>query len=622
MNFKSQKNTDVNTASNVHSGSPSGNGHKRAASDTRENRKFLGKILVERGIITEEQSNTALAIQKRETGRSRRSLGKILHEELGVDRHLVMQEIASIYAFRVVGRRRESFPPEQIDFIKSIVEDCPESVFSQMVEHTVLPYEMNRNAIVFAAADPTDPVITRIISELNFKQYEIAYCQLEVLNKLIEQVYEQKNEYLDLLDEIDFSETDITEQVNEIDEEELDAEINRSMLNSLIEGMLLESVRQGVSDIHVLPQQGNITEIHFRVDGKLQMWHRQEGVKPEAISAVIKDKTRNVDRFERDSSQDGFIQRIVDNHQIRYRVSILPIVGQEFARKFESVVIRVLDDRKVITDLNKLGLQKQALEDFTKAITKPSGIVIITGPTGSGKSTTLVAALSHIIDPSINVLTVEEPVEYLIHGARQLKLSHHMTFEQSLRGILRHDPDVVLVGEIRDLTTAELAIKLANTGHLTFSTLHTNDAPSAVSRLYKMGIEPFLIANAVNLVMAQRLVRKLCEHCKKPMTDLHPEVPRNLGFTEQEIEETTFFSPTGCDKCHNGYKGRTAIMEALSFSKEIRNSILSAGEQIDEEAIKTMAVNDGMLTLRASGRERIKEGITSLEEVAAITVED
>ena len=172
----------------------------------------------------------------------------------------------------------------------------------------------------------------------------------------------------------------------EVNEAEIDAEINQSMLNSLVEGMLIEAVRQGVSDIHIIPGIGNTTDIHFRIDGKLMLWHTQTGVKPEALSAVVKDKTRNVDRFERDSSQDGFIQRKIDNHNLRFRVSIMPIVGQEFERKFESIVIRILDDRKVITDLNKLGLQKQAFKDFNKAIRKPSGIVIITGPTGSGKS--------------------------------------------------------------------------------------------------------------------------------------------------------------------------------------------------------------------------------------------
>jgi type IV pilus assembly protein PilB len=186
---------------------------------------------------------------------------------------------------------------------------------------------------------------------------------------------------------------------------------------------------------------------------------------------------------------------------------------------------------------------------------------------------------------------------------------------------LRHDPDIVLVGEIRDLKTAEIAIKLANTGHLTFSTLHTNDAPSAISRLYKMGVEPFLIANAVNLIMAQRLVRTLCKNCKE-VYEPHPETAKGIGFTEEEIEETTFYRPVGCDKCTNGYKGRTAIMEALYFDKEIRKMILESGEEIDEVAIKDYAIQQGMLSLRASGRERIKSGLTTIEEIVAITIED
>ncbi|WP_372638654.1 GspE/PulE family protein, partial [Fodinibius sp.] len=309
---------------------------------------------------------------------------------------------------------------------------------------------------------------------------------------------------------------------------------------------------------------------------------------------------------------------------IRFRVSIMPIVGTEFNRKFESIVIRVLDDRKVITDLNKLGLQQNALQLFRKAISKPSGIVIITGPTGSGKSTSLIAALYHVMDPTKNVLTVEDPTEYIIKGARQLKINSHMSFDLTMRGILRHDPDIVLVGEIRDLSTAEVAIKLANTGHLTFSTLHTNDAPSAISRLYKMGVEPFLIANAVNLVMAQRLVRKLCDHCKQEVDEVHPEITRGIGFTDKEVAETTFYqaNESGCEKCANGYKGRTAIIEALYFTKEIRNLILDAGANIDEDVIREYAVNNGMMTLRGSGRERVKEGITSIEEVLALTVGD
>jgi type IV pilus assembly protein PilB len=335
--------------------------------------------------------------------------------------------------------------------------------------------------------------------------------------------------------------------------------------------------------------------------------------------AVVKDRTKNVDRFEREMTQDGFIQRVIDGHQIRFRVSIMPIVTTEFKSKYESCVIRVLDDRKVITDLEKLGLQGPARSFFYKAISKPQGIIILTGPTGSGKSTTLIAALYQVIDPTVNVLTVEEPVEYIIKGARQLKIGPKMGFEQAIRGILRHDPDIVLVGEMRDKITAETAIKLANTGHLVFSTLHTNDAPSAVARLYKMGIEPFLIAYAINVIVAQRLVRTLCKVCRAPMPAGDKEDLLKFGFSKEEVHSHTFYTAVGCDKCNGGYKGRAAIHEALYFTKEIRTIILNAGEKVDENAIREQAAKDGMWTLRRSGMERLKEGSTTIEEVVATT---
>ncbi|MEO1023822.1 MAG: ATPase, T2SS/T4P/T4SS family [Bacteroidota bacterium] len=585
-------------------------------------RRHIGDILVKKGVITTDELMRALAILEEEPDDSNRRLGQILSQDLGLDRHRVMKEIANIYAFREVLGAGNSVPEDVLEHIKKNVEDLPEDVVGELVTHKAIPYQRQNGSITIAAADPSDPDIQSIISRLNVKQTELVYCKYEIVEDILGKVYEQKNEFLDLLEEIDYEEPTFEEGEEEIDEEEIDAEINQSMLNSLVEGMLVESVRQGVSDLHIVPSGPATTDIRFRIDGKLQLWYQQKNVKPEAISAVIKDKTRNVDRFERDASQDGFIQRQIDGVGIRYRVSIMPIVGKQFDRKFESIVIRILDDRKVIRDLDKLGLQKVAKESFVKSIKKPSGIVIITGPTGSGKSTTLVAALYYVIEPTLNVLTIEEPVEYIIEGARQLKISNHMSFDQSIRGILRHDPDIVLVGEMRDLKTAEIAIKLANTGHLTFSTLHTNDAPSAVSRLFKMGVEPFLIANAVNLVMAQRLIRRLCNDCKEAF-EPHPETARGLGFTDEEIEATTFYKAVGCDKCSgSGYKGRAAIHEALFFSKGIKQLILDAGGDIDEGAIKDFAVNEGMLTLRGSGRERIKEGVTTIEEIIAITLED
>jgi len=585
-------------------------------------RRHIGDILVNKGVVTEEQLKSALEILEDEPEKSSRRLGQILYQEVGLNRHTIMKEISNVYAFREVLENVEIVPDDIIDHIKKNVEKLPEDVIDDLVHHKALPFQRTSGSLTIAAADPSDPNIQTILNKLTFKQTELVYCNYELVDQILSKVYEQKNEFLDLLEEIDYEEPQIEQSDEEIDEEEIDAEINQSMLNSLVEGMLVESVRQGVSDLHIVPSGPASTDIRFRVDGKLKLWYQQKNVKPEAISAVIKDKTRNVDRFERDSSQDGFIQRQIDGINIRYRVSIMPVVGNQYDRKFESIVIRILDDRKVIRDLDLLGLQKNAKDSFVKSITQPSGIVIITGPTGSGKSTTLVAALYSVIDPTKNVLTIEEPVEYIIEGARQLKISHTMTFDQSVRGILRHDPDIVLVGEMRDLKTASVAIKLANTGHLTFSTLHTNDAPSAVSRLFKMGIEPFLIANAVNLVMAQRLIRRLCKDCKE-VFDPHPETAKGLGFTDEEIKTTIFHKAVGCEKCSDsGYKGRSAIHEALFFSKELKQLILDAGDDINENAIKNLAVSQGMLTLRGSGRERIKEGITTVEEIIAATIED
>lgn len=584
----------------------------------------IGDILLEKGIISPNVLKKVLEIQKGERAKSRRPLGQILYEDLGIDRHAVLHELAEIFVIRELDINPDGLSEEQLDFISGFMNEIDDNLRSELIQIKMLPYSINeknsKTELTLITADPANPNLKSIADQLPYRNYEIVYTRLEIIDALIDKLLKSQNEFLSLIDEIEYEEEEQEEA--EVDEEALDAEINQSALTTLVEGVLVEAVRQGASDVHIVPLPGNQTDFRFRLDGKLQSWYLQKGVKPEAIAAVFKDKTRNVDRFERDCAQDGFIQKKVDGYLIRYRVSIIPIVGAEFDRRLESTVIRILDDRKVITDLKKLGLQRQALADFHRAITKPSGIVIITGPTGSGKSTTLVAALYAVISPEKCVLTVEDPVEYLIQGARQLKISDKMTFDNAMRAILRHDPDIVLVGEIRDLTTASIAMKLANTGHLTFSTLHTNDAPSAVSRLFKMGIEPFLIAYSVNIVMAQRLIRRLCPHCKQPIDDLDKEAALKLGFSEEELQSDTIYKAVGCEKCRGGYKGRSAIMEALYFTKEIREIIITSDEKINEEAIRNAAVKNGMLTLRMSGRERIKEGVTTIEEIAAITVEE
>jgi len=513
-----------------------------------------------------------------------------------------------------------------VNFVKKFVDAMPEQYREMMVQSKMLPFkydERQTDKLIIIAADPTDRNLPVVARSFNVKKYEICYVRLKDLQQLVERVAPVQNEFLKMLEDNEISVDDGGGSAEEaVDEQALEAEITKSALVNLFEGCLVEAVRRGASDVHVVPAEGNRTNFLFRVDGDLQKWHTQESTTPEAVLAVVKDRTKNVDRFEREMTQDGFIQRVIDGHQLRFRVSIMPVVTTEFRHKFESVVIRILDDRKVITDLEKLGLQGPAREFFYKAIKRPQGIVILTGPTGSGKSTTLIAALYQVIDPTVNVLTIEDPVEYIIRGARQLKIGPKMSFDEAMRGILRYDPDIVLVGEMRDKVTAETAIKLANTGHLVFSTLHTNDAPSAVARLYKMGIEPFLISYAINIIVAQRLVRTLCPKCKQPMDKSERGTLLKFGFSEQELDKHTIYEPVGCDACSGGYKGRAAIHEALFFSKPIREIILSSGEKIDENAIREQAIKDGMWSLRRAGMERMKAGTTSLEEIVATTVED
>jgi len=493
-----------------------------------------------------------------------------------------------------------------------------------ILEHKIIPFmfdERNKDKLIIAAIDPTDRNIPKIAFGLNAKKYEVIFIKKQDYEKLINIILPPENEFLKAMEENLQMDTDEKED-SSLDEQELDAEINKSALINLVEGALVEGVRKGASDIHFIPRSGNKTHVMFRLDGNLQTWYVQEGTLPEAVVAVVKDRARGMDRFEREMAQDGFIQREIDNIIIRFRVSILPMVGTELKNKFETVVIRILDDRKVIRDLDKLGLAGTARKSFEKAINQPQGMVILTGPTGSGKSTTLVAALYQVISPEVNVLTVEDPVEYVIEGARQLKIGYKMNFEQAIRSILRHDPDIVLVGEMRDKETAEIAIKLANTGHLTFSTLHTNDAPSAVSRLFKMGIEPFLIAYAINLIVAQRLVRRLCPKCKKRVVNFDEGLMVAAELNIAEWRNFTIYEAAGCDECNGtGYKGRLAIHEALYFTKELRQLIVRAGSDVDEESLKLQAKKDGSLTLREAGLEKVKMGLTSIEEVLASTSE-
>jgi len=587
----------------------------------------IGYTLLKKGIIDFETLEKSLKMKDSDDNKkNRKNLGQILVTEFGADHDAVFREVANLYAFREVFLNDEKVDDARIAFLKKYIEQLSEQQREMMIQSKMLPFKFDErqpDKLIIIAADPTDRNLPIVARSFNVKKYEICYVRLKDLQSLMDKVAPAQNEFLKLLEtnKISVDESGSGED-DQLDEQALEAEISKSALVNLFEGCLVEAVRKDVSDVHIVAAEGNRTNFLFRIDGDLRVWHVQENTVPEAVLAVVKDRTKNVDRFEREMTQDGFIQRVVDGHQIRFRVSIMPIVTTEFKHKFESIVIRVLDDRKVITDLEKLGLQGPARGFFYKAISKPQGIIILTGPTGSGKSTTLIAALYQVIDPTVNVLTIEDPVEYIIKGARQLKIGPKMGFDEAIRGILRHDPDIVLVGEMRDKITAETAVKMANTGHLVFSTLHTNDAPSAIARLYKMGIEPFLLAYAINVIVAQRLVRTLCRLCKQPIDSSEKSDLLKFGFAEEDVATHTFYKAVGCDKCNGGYKGRAAIHEALYFTKPIRDIILNAGEKVDENAIREQATKDGMWTLRRSGMERMKEGTTTIEEIISTTTED
>ena len=585
----------------------------------------IGYLLFKKGIIDAQILEKSLNIKSEEKGKIKRNLAQILVQNFDFDHDTIFKEVAILYAFRELDLPEGDQLKHKIETIKQAVDKVSEQLKQMMAEHKVIPYaydERVKDKLILAAIDPTNRGIPQIAYALNARKYEVAYLKKKDYDKIIQSVLPIENVYLKAIEDSS-SELDIEKDEASLDEQELDAEINKSALINLVEGALVEGVRKGASDIHFIPKAGHKTEILIRIDGNLQPWHTQENTLPEAVVAVIKDRSKGMDRFEREKAQDGFIQREIDGQIIRFRVSVLPMVGTELRNKFESVVIRILDDRKVVKDLGKLGLTGYAQDAFIKSINQPQGMVILTGPTGSGKSTTLVAALYQVIDPSVNVLTVEDPVEYVIEGARQLKIGYKMDFEQAIRSILRHDPDIVLVGEMRDKQTAEVAIKLANTGHLTFSTLHTNDAPSAVARLYKMGIEPFLIAYAINIIVAQRLIRKLCDSCKTKVTSLDEDLLSSAGIDINELKKHTIYAAKGCDKCNKtGYRGRMAIHEALYFTKDIRQIIVRSGIEVDEEKIRIQAKKDGSKSLRDSGIEKVILGLSSIEEVLASTSDE
>ncbi len=589
-------------------------------------KRELGDVLVTKGIISSEVLLSAIDVLSKEPAKERRKLPQVLVDDFKIDRDLVYQQVADYYAFRTIDLSARTIEDEALEFTRRELNNLPQSIRELAVEHRVLPLEVNRSngdRLILITPDPTRLEIYSIARAFPYKKFEIAYVRFSQWDGLWQRVNIGRSSYQEkALSLKDLREAAGIEDETEIYEQALEEEINRSGLVELVESIFVDAVRVGASDIHVIPRADRKTEFYFRVDGRLSLWYTHGESRAEAVAAVVKDRAVNVDRFERNLAQDGFAQFSVDRRTVRFRVSVIPIVGKDLRNKFESIVIRVLQEPTISTELSDLGFDPKAEALFRKALNKPYGIIIVTGPTGSGKSTTLVAALKSIMNPAWNIITVEDPVEYFIDGARQVKLNPKLDFEGALRAILRHDPDIVMVGEMRDSITANIAVKLANTGHLTLTTLHTNDAPSAVARLYKMGIEPFLLAYSINIVVAQRLLRKLCVHCRQPHDDADHQALLKLGIKQEEIPTLKLFKPVGCERCLQGYRGRTAIHEALYFTRPIRKIILEADRSIDEESIREWAKEAGMVTLRESALQLLRNGITSVEEVANATVEE
>ena len=587
-------------------------------------KRDLPTLLVEHGVVSQSVLDEASAVMATDPAPSPRRLVRILADQFKVDADALYREVAQFYAFRTLDVEREGITDDRIAFIRAMLEYLPPHLQDRAADSQVLPFTVdatNPNRLLLVSPDPTRREVYEVAKGTGYKSFEICFTPPSQWQDLWRKVVvarpsQTQGQYsTGAIEEVE-------EEEDEGFEREIEQEISRSGLMALIDNILVDGVRVGASDIHVIPRGEKISEFHFRIDGKLTLWLRYTEARTEAVSAVLKDRAKGLDRFERNMAQDGFAQMLIDGKTIRFRVSVLPTVGKELKSKHESIVIRILQEPNLSIRIEDLGFNPQAEQSLRKAIAKPHGIIIVTGPTGSGKSTTLVAALRAIMDPAYNILTVEDPVEYFIDGARQIKLNPKLDFEGALRAILRHDPDIVMVGEMRDRITAEIAIKLANTGHLTFSTLHTNDSVSVISRLMKMGVEPFLIAYAINLVVAQRLMRRLCPRCKAPMPVTDYDELRALGLTETEINNGSFFSAVGCSDCIGGYRGRRAIHEALYFTKDIRKLIMQSDTMVDDEKIREGAARGGMLTLRQAAINLLKEGATSVDEVVSVTAEE
>ena len=608
--------------------------------------KKIGEILLKANLISNDQLQQALQEQKR-TGER---LGSLL-VKMGF---LAEDEILSCLSkqFGVPAIDLETFQIES-----SVLETIP---IQTAKKYTVIPISRVGGTLTLAMADPSDIFAIEDIKFMTNFNIEPVVASERAILIAIDQQYQKKSKkrttvaapeqdrQLSSIDYKDFSikEDDLddasvddrieapTVDINdfeamvkgaidqiEVVEEDDDETVNpleaeNAPVIKLVNGILLNAVKKKVSDIHIEPYE-KAYRVRYRLDGSL---HQVMGLPlslKNAITSRIKIMSQ-LDIAERRLPQDGRIKlKIGKRKDMDYRVSVLPTLFGE------KIVMRLLDKSNLQLDMTKLGFESESLERFREAIQSPFGMVLVTGPTGSGKTTTLYSALSSLNTPDINIMTAEDPVEFNLMGINQVQMHDDigLNFAAALRSFLRQDPDVILVGEIRDFETAEIGIKAALTGHLVLSTLHTNDAPSTISRLINMGVEPFLVSSSVLLIVAQRLLRRLCDckQAKKVPDEIPYDVLVRAGYAEEEVQDIKqLWAPKGCPKCNNsGYKGRVALYEVMKMTANLREMVLQ-GASTDE--LRSKAEEDGMLTLRRSGLTKARDGMTSLEEVLKVTL--
>lgn len=581
----------------------------------------LGELLLKEKIISPEQLKKAIEEQRITGGRlgsTMVSLGFIKEQEL-------VNFLSKQYGVPAVNLREFDIDPRVSRLVPFEVCD----------KYTLIPINRAGSTLIVAMADPSNIFAVDDVKFLTGYNVEVVIASEAAIKEAIEREFKRKvskdegeseaqqpieevpveeptlEEAVSLLEEVE--ELEVVQEEEEVNVNELQRATEDAPVVKLVNAILHEAIKRRASDIHVEPYEKEF-RVRFRIDGVLYEIMKPPLKLKNAIVSRLKILS-NLDIAERRLPQDGRIKLKTPTGEMDFRVNTLPTLFGE------KVCLRLLDKSNLQLDMTKLGFDEDQLKLFKEAIYRPYGMVLVTGPTGSGKTTTLYSALSELNKVTENISTAEDPVEYNLKGINQVQMNEAigLNFANVLRAFLRQDPDIIMVGEIRDFETAEIAIKAALTGHLVLSTLHTNDAPSTIARLLNMGVEPFLVASATNLVLAQRLARKICPNCKEPIS-IPIKTLIDLGMSEDEAKSITCYKGKGCDTCGNtGYKGRIALYEVMMLYDEIKELIL-AGAPASE--LKRTAVRLGMKTLRRSGLDKLKAGITTLEEVVRCSVKD